>query len=73
MNARCQGAIQHGPPDSAGRCPWCGAKIELPKRRIHRHQQPIGELPYGRTSGRWYGAQPDLEATWEDMEDELYE
>jgi hypothetical protein len=22
------GALMHGPPDGAGRCPWCGIKVD---------------------------------------------
>lgn len=29
----CPEAVMHGPADRAGRCPWCGLKVDLPLGR----------------------------------------
>jgi hypothetical protein len=62
------GALRHGPPDSAGRCPWCRTQIEapLPAPRSYavseltdaygQHYDPDYEAPPARASypGRPY-------------------
>lgn len=33
VRTRCSEAIQHGPADALGRCPWCGTKYTSKRAR----------------------------------------
>lgn len=62
----CQDAIQHGPADGTGKCPWCGMKIATTMGRPPR--VPVTELTeaYGEHYDPDYGAltRAEINARW---------
>jgi hypothetical protein len=51
------GALQHGPPDGTGRCPWCGNKVDSALRAPRRYPRSELSEAYERHYDPDYGAE----------------
>lgn len=66
VGENCPEAIQHGPPDGSGRCPWCRRKITAKQPMpddVHRHESRLSAA-YRRSWDPDWGTDPLDDDPW---------